>query len=70
MNYSAYETGMMEIVADNNKLDNSIMRDLYFLGKSLGRKYHLLRICYTIFMIGIISTVLIYGIIVWLSSMN
>ena len=70
MNYSAYETGMMEIVADNNKLDNSIMRDLYFLGKSLGRKYHLLRICYTIFMIGIISTVLIYGIMVWLSSMN
>jgi predicted metal-dependent HD superfamily phosphohydrolase len=67
MDFPAYESGMLEIVSDNKKLDRSIMRDLYFLGRSLGRKYRLLRICYTIFMIGIISTVLAYGLLMWIS---
>ncbi|MEQ8704875.1 MAG: DUF5706 domain-containing protein [Phaeodactylibacter sp.] len=68
MDYPAFESGMSEVVSDNKKLDSSIMRDLYFLGRSLGRKYHLLRICYTIFMIGIITTVLTYGLLMWVSS--
>ena len=67
MDFPAYELGMLEVVADNKKLDRSIMRDLFFLGRSLGRKYRLLRICYTIFMIGIISTVAAYGLLMWIS---
>lgn len=67
MDFSEYESGMLEIISDNKKLDSSIMRDLYFLGRSLGRKYRLLRICYTIFMIGIIATVLAYGLLIWIS---
>ncbi len=68
MDFPTYEAGMLEVVSDNKKLDSSIMRDLYFLGRSLGRKYRLLRICYTIFMIGIITTVLTYGLLIWISS--
>ena len=60
MSYSEYRSGMQFVVADEDKLEDSIMRDLYFLGKSLGRKYNQLRTCYTIFMIGIIFTVLVF----------
>lgn len=67
MDYSNYESGMLEVISDDKKLDSSIMRDLYFLGRSLGRKYRLLRTCYTIFMIGIIATVVAYGLLIWLS---
>lgn len=68
MSFEAYETGMLEVVGNDQKLDSAIMRDLYFLGRSLGRKYQLLRICYTIFMCGIIATVVAYGLLYWLSS--
>lgn len=60
MNYTEYKQGMAEVLEDETKLDDSIMRDLYFLGNSLGRKYNMLRTCYTIFMIGIISTVFLF----------
>lgn len=68
MDYERYEHGMLEVVRDNQKLDSSIMRDLYFLGKSLGRKYHQLRICYTIFMWGIIITVFAFALTYNLAS--
>ena len=63
MPYDTYEKGMIEVVSDNKKLDSSIMRDLYFLGSSLGRKYRQLRICYTIFMWGVIITVITFGLL-------
>lgn len=63
MTYETYEKGMIEVVSDDTKLDSSIMRDLYFLGSSLGRKYRQLRICYTIFMWGVIITVITFGLL-------
>jgi len=63
MPYERYEKGMLEVVSDESKLDSSIMRDLYFLGASLGRKYRLLRICYTIFMWGVIVSVALFGLL-------
>ena len=62
MSYPEYRSGMTHVVKDDDRLEDSIMRDLYFLGKSLGTKYRQLRICYTIFMVGIILTVIIFGI--------
>ena len=53
MNFDEYEEGMEKVVGDNEILDNSITRDLFFLGKSLGKKYEYLRWCYNIFMVGI-----------------
>ncbi len=36
-------------------------RDIYFLGKVLGKKYRLLRISYTTFMFGFAASVLAFG---------
>ena len=62
MKFEDYQTGMMDVLAEESKLDGSIMRDLYYLGSSLGTKYKQLRLCYTIFMWGIIATVAAFGI--------
>ena len=62
MKFEEYEEGMQEVVADDGNLEGSIMRDLFFLGHSLGNKYQQLRICYNIFMFGIILTVVVFAI--------
>lgn len=62
MTFAEYQEGMQQVVADDTNLEGSIMRDLYYLGHSLGRKYGQLRICYTIFMWGVIATVVVFGI--------
>lgn len=49
-----YEWAMNEMMKDNSYLYNSMIKDLYFLGIVLERKYKLLRITYNIFMVGII----------------
>jgi hypothetical protein len=54
-----YTQGISSVVADGSKLESSIQRDLYFLGRSLGRKYRRLRDCYTVFMYGIIASVIV-----------
>lgn len=53
MGFEEYEDGMRTVVGDNEILDNSITRDLFYLGKSLGMKFKYLRWCYNIFMYGI-----------------
>lgn len=58
MPFQQYKKGVQQILEEDEFLEDSITRDLYFLGKSLGTKYRQLRICYTIFMIGIFLVVL------------
>lgn len=55
-----FEWGMNEMMHDKDYLYNSMIRDFYFLGQVLGRKYRNLRICYNIFMYGLIIAVLAY----------
>lgn len=62
MTFKEYQEGIQQVIADEQDLDSTIMRDLFFLGRSLGMKYRQLRICYNIFMIGTVSTVLIFAI--------
>jgi len=62
MELEDYEWGMKETLKDSNLLYTSMIRDIYFLGKVLGRKYELLRISYTIFMYGFVFSVLSYAI--------
>ena len=52
-----YEWAVNEMMKDRDYLYGSMIKDLYFLGKVLNKKYTLLRITYTIFMIGIIVSV-------------
>ncbi len=60
MTFDEYEKGMNATVSNEEILDTTIMRDLFFLGKTLGQKYAYLRNCYTIFMYGIIVTVTVF----------
>lgn len=58
MPYDQFEWAMNEIINDHSYVYESLMKDLYLLGKVLNRKYRLLRITYNIFMVGIILSVL------------
>ncbi|MDX1666420.1 MAG: DUF5706 domain-containing protein [Saprospiraceae bacterium] len=60
MSFPDYQKGMQKIVNNEENLENAIMRDLFYLGKSLGLKYRQLRTCYTIFMVGVILTVMVF----------
>jgi hypothetical protein len=62
MNVDAYFAGMDELISQGENLESAIKRDLFFLGKSLGRKYNQLRVCYNLFMIGVILSVIMFGI--------
>lgn len=52
-----YQWAVNELMKDRDYLYNSMIKDLYYLGLVLNRKYKLLRITYTVFMIGIICSV-------------
>jgi predicted metal-dependent HD superfamily phosphohydrolase len=57
-----YEWAIQELVKDNEYIYSSLTKDLYFLGLVLNRKYNILRITYTIFMIGIVVSVIAFAI--------
>ncbi len=57
-----FEWAMEEMMKDRDYLYGSLTKDLYFLGLVLNRKYTLLRSTYTVFMIGIIISVLAFAI--------
>lgn len=57
MKLDDFESGMDAMMNDRDYLYKSMMKDLYFLGVVLNKKYKLLRVAYTVFMIGIIITV-------------
>ncbi len=63
MKYPEYKKGMSEVISDEEMLEDTIQRDLFFLGKSLGNKYYQLRVCYNIFMVGIIISVILFIVI-------
>ncbi|MCQ4034775.1 Pycsar system effector family protein [Kaistella montana] len=55
-----YMWAMKEMMKDKTYLYDSMIKDLYYLGIVLNRKYRLLRTTYTIFSIGIIVSVLAF----------
>ena len=57
-----FEWAMNEMMKDRDYLYGSLTKDLYFLGLVLNRKYSLLRTTYTVFMIGIIVSVIAFAI--------
>jgi len=62
MKLEEYQWAMDELVKDKDYIYSSLTKDLYFLGIVLNRKYSLLRWTYTIFMIGMILSVIAFGI--------
>ena len=61
MKLNEFEWAMEEMMKDRDYLYGSLTKDLYFLGLVLNRKYSLLRSTYTVFMIGIIVSVLAFS---------
>jgi hypothetical protein len=55
-----YEWAIQELIKDKKYVYSSLTKDLYFLGIVLDRKYKLLRWTYTIFMIGMILSVIAF----------
>jgi len=55
-----FHYGMMEMIRDEDFLYSSMTRDLYYLGVVLAKKYTFLRICYNIFLFGIIVAVVAF----------
>ncbi|WPR77237.1 Pycsar system effector family protein [Algoriphagus sp. NG3] len=58
MSLSDYKEGMHTLMEDGSYLYDSMITDIYFLGKVLSKKYHLLRKSYNIFMFGFVISVL------------
>ncbi len=60
MELKDYEWAMQELIKDKEYVYNTLTKDLFFLGKVLNRKYQLLRWTYTIFLAGIIISVIAF----------
>lgn len=55
-----YQWAMNEMMKDREYLYNSMIKDLYYLGIVLEKKYRLLRVAYNFFMIGIVLSVIAF----------
>lgn len=62
MSLDDFEWAMGEMMQDRNYLYSSMKKDLYFLGKVLDKKYKILRLTYSVFMVGIIVSVIAFAI--------
>ena len=62
MELSKYQWAIEELLKDRDYVYSSLTKDLYFLGKVLDRKYRILRWTYTIFVAGIIISILSFAI--------
>jgi len=58
MSLKDYRWAMTEMLKDADYLYGSMIKDIYFLGAVLGKKYRLLRLSYTIFMYGFVLAIL------------
>ena len=62
MSLPDYDWAMQEMINDKQYLYNSMIKDSYFLGVVLAKKYKYLRISYNIFMYGIIISMIAFAI--------
>jgi predicted metal-dependent HD superfamily phosphohydrolase len=58
MSVEDYEWSMKEMMKDADYLYGSLIKDIYYLGKVLGKKYRFLRIAYNIFMFGFVLSII------------
>ena len=62
MSLKDFEWAMGEMMQDRDYLYSSMKKDLYFLGLVLDKKYKILRLTYSVFMVGIIVSVIAFAI--------
>lgn len=61
MELDDFQWGISEMMKDRDYLYNSLTKDLYFLGLVLSKKYKILRLTYSVFMFGIIVSVIVFA---------
>jgi len=59
-NFKEFNEGLKEMMDDSDFLYGTLSKDTFWQGKVLGRKFRLLRISYTIFLYGIVVSVLAF----------
>lgn len=62
MSLDDYNWGMTEMLNDKYYMNNSMIKDNYFLGVVLAKKYKYLRIAYNIFMYGLILAIIAFAV--------
>ncbi|MEP7318081.1 MAG: Pycsar system effector family protein [Panacibacter sp.] len=62
MDFTEYNSAMKKMMDDSEFLYGSLTKDIFWQGKVLGRKYRLLRISYTIFLYGIVVSVIAFAV--------
>ncbi|MFC2084439.1 Pycsar system effector family protein, partial [Bacteroidota bacterium] len=67
MNLKDFTWGMKELMNNKDYLYGSMIKDFYYLGQVLGKKYKYLRICYSIFMYGFILSIIVFAIFIALN---
>ena len=60
LDYDDYLDSLKSMMADEEHLYSSLVKNQYSLGKILSKKFRLVRIAYNVFMFGIIFTVLVF----------
>ncbi len=60
MPFDQFKWAMNELIRDKEYVYEMLMLDLHLLGKVLHKKYRLLRLTYTVFMVGIIISVITF----------
>lgn len=70
MGLQDYSWAMEEMLGDRDYLYSSVVKDNYFLGLVLAKKYRYLRIAYNIFMWGLIVSILAFAVIFVLPALT
>lgn len=63
-----YQWAMDQMMNDREYIYGSLIKDIYYLGVVLGRKYKLIRLAYNVFMIGIVVAVIAFTLAVLLKN--
>jgi len=61
MELSDFKSKLRDIIKNKESIYDSLSMDLYYLGKVLQEKYRLLRWTYTVFLVGVILSVIAFG---------
>ena len=68
LSFEQYSTGIKQMLKEKEYLYSSLIKDIYYQGLVLNKKYKYLSISYTIFMYGLIVSVAAFGIAVYANS--
>lgn len=68
LSFDQYSAGIKQMLKEKDYLYSSLIKDIYYQGLVLNKKYKYLSISYTIFMYGLIISVAAFGIAVYANS--